>query len=531
MRATFLFILCGFVLQAAAQSRFLKSAAQHSHNDYEQAVPFFTAYQHQFESIEADIFLANGQLVVAHDSSELKKGRLLSDLYLAPLAKVIRANQGFAYTEKDQPLQLLVDIKSEAYSTLHSLISQLQDFPDIIHCPTLRVVISGNRPREADYSRFPSFIYFDGTPNQAYTEEALNKIAMISDDFHHYSKWKGSGRLPAEEKNKLVQVIQKIHARHKPFRFWGCPDGPSAWKQFVELGVDYINTDRIERLSSFLQNASSANSLSRNDRLTLMPYNRLIRSAGKVIPFGDPALENHALDVTSLPNENLVVVEDRYSIVVLDPISGKIVDRFTFRQDARFKNFMSTYSGIKTFTTDLQTFIVWSAAEGNGSHSFLMYAQWQGKISNIGSVPFDNKSPAPNAIPNEICIANEKGITYVYVVLNGNNELVKLKWSDKSVIWKAQTGVAPYGITKANGNLYVTNWAGPLATDSTKERTGVPWGPGLYRSENWRYRKRYRFHFPRLGWKAPQRSGDRPAPECDPGRFGRTICLCLQRLQ
>ncbi len=38
-------------------------ANTHSHNDYEQPIPFWTAYNAQFGSIEADVFLVDGRLV------------------------------------------------------------------------------------------------------------------------------------------------------------------------------------------------------------------------------------------------------------------------------------------------------------------------------------------------------------------------------------------------------------------------------------------------------------------------------------
>lgn len=264
MRIFLFLILCGSFLPATAQERFAPSPAQHSHNDYAQAVPFFTAYQHRFASIEADIFLVNAQLVVAHDSLESKKGRTLKSLYLDPLDSAIKANQGFAYPEKRQTLQLLIDVKTEAYSTLDFLIAQLQQYPDIIHCPSLRVVISGNRPNETDYDRYPGFLYFDGRPRQSYSTKALHRVAMISDDFQQHSKWKGQGRLAPAEKNKLRGLIQQAHRLHKPFRFWGSPDTPAAWKQLAALGVDYINTDQIEALSGFFQNAASEKTSSKN---------------------------------------------------------------------------------------------------------------------------------------------------------------------------------------------------------------------------------------------------------------------------
>jgi hypothetical protein len=95
---------------------------------------------------------------------------------------------------------------------------------------------------------------------------------------------------------------------------------------------------------------------------------------------------------------------------------------------------------------------------------------------NITSIPIEKKSPANNALPNDIAILKENGNWYIYLVLNGNNELLKLKWENKTVVWKAKTGIAAYGVAIANNKLYVSNWAGEIANDSTKERAGVPWG-------------------------------------------------------
>src|ERR1700757_1517057 len=64
---------------------------------------------------------------------------------------------------------------------------------------------------------------------------------------------------------------------------------------------------------------------------TLMPFNRLVRSAGKVLTFGDPNLENHALDFSVLPDGRHVAVEDRYGIAVVDAGTREIVHRWTYR--------------------------------------------------------------------------------------------------------------------------------------------------------------------------------------------------------
>jgi hypothetical protein len=77
-----------------------------------------------------------------------------------------------------------------------------------------------------------------------------------------------------------------------------------------------------------------------------------------VIRFGNPAFENHALDIIALKDKGLMIIEDRYGIVALDPNNQTIIDRWTFSDQSHYKNYASTYSGIKTFETNDRTYIV-----------------------------------------------------------------------------------------------------------------------------------------------------------------------------
>ena len=55
-------------------------AQAHAHNDYLHARPLFDALDHGFASVEADIFLVDGKLLVGHAKSELKADRTLQAL-------------------------------------------------------------------------------------------------------------------------------------------------------------------------------------------------------------------------------------------------------------------------------------------------------------------------------------------------------------------------------------------------------------------------------------------------------------------
>ena len=231
-------------------------AMAHSHNDYEQKVPFWTAYNEGFGSIEADIFLQNEGLYVAHDTIELKAHRTLEEFYLQPLLSLVKKNRGYPFSDSTRHLQLLIDLKTDSTQTLNKLISVLQKYPALVNNSMVKFVITGNRPDQSLFTSYPPFIWFDGELWKNYSKEALTRIVMLSDDLNNYSHWNGKGNPPAKEWAALKAAVNKAHQLNKPLRFWDTPDFVNAWYQFMHLGVDYINTDNIVALSSFLKNIS-----------------------------------------------------------------------------------------------------------------------------------------------------------------------------------------------------------------------------------------------------------------------------------
>ena len=219
-------------------------------------------------------------------------------------------------------------------------------------------------------------------------------------------------------------------------------------------------------------------SLSRNVLPLLMPYNRIIDPAGQVIAFGDPGSENHSLDVASIPGTTIAAVEDRYGIVMIDTEKNQTIARWTYGSDSLYNGLMSTYSGIlvRRSSNDIQVF--WSAASKSSQRSYVLQAGWDGKALKItNSFEFKPEAPSPLALPNEIAIVTEGAKEFLYVVLNGNNKLVKVDMLTKELIYQTQTGVAPYGLAVADNKIFITNWGGPLPTDTiNKETAGVPYG-------------------------------------------------------
>ena len=94
MRVLFLCAVSAWAVSAADVVPLEKA---HAHNDYEHERPLEDALAEGFCSVEADIWLVDGALLVAHDRDEVKDGRTLERLYLDPLKARVEANGGRVY--------------------------------------------------------------------------------------------------------------------------------------------------------------------------------------------------------------------------------------------------------------------------------------------------------------------------------------------------------------------------------------------------------------------------------------------------
>ncbi len=227
----------------------------HSHNDYHQNIPLQAAYYAGMNSIEADVFLKDGELYVAHEAKEIKAGRTLKNLYLSPLADLFAANKNYAFKDSLKKLQLVVDIKEDHPNVLKKLISELKEFGDVFNVAknpdAIKIVISGNMPQPANFKDWPDYIFFDGRPEINYTADQLKQVGMISQDIKKYTVWNGKGVPTPTDYAKLKKVIDDAHKLGKPFRFWATVDTQNTWIVLERLGADWINTDKPTALADF----------------------------------------------------------------------------------------------------------------------------------------------------------------------------------------------------------------------------------------------------------------------------------------
>ncbi|MER7490802.1 phosphatidylinositol-specific phospholipase C/glycerophosphodiester phosphodiesterase family protein [Streptomyces sp. NPDC126497] len=238
----------------------------HAHNDYEHPRPLLDALDHGFGSVEADVHLVGGQLLVAHDPEDLDPSRTLESLYLEPLAARVRAHHGSVYRGHRGPLQLLIDIKTEGAATYLELDRRLRRhrhlFTTYAHGRVLpgpvTAVVSGDRaaraPMEAQRVRHA---FYDGRLADLGGTAPASFVPLISDNWTLNFTWRGVGAFPAAERRKLRDLVGTAHARGQRVRFWATPDQPgpardALWGELVAADVDHLNTDDLAGLASFL---------------------------------------------------------------------------------------------------------------------------------------------------------------------------------------------------------------------------------------------------------------------------------------
>ncbi len=234
-------------------------AEAHAHNDYYHPRPCLDALAHGFTSVEADIFLVDGALLVGHSRDELRRDRTLERLYLDPLRARVARNGGRVF--KDTPsFTLLIDLKSEGETTYRALSRVLAGYADMlttirdgkVERKAVTVVISGNRPHAVVAAERVRYSGIDGRLPDLDAPKPVHLMPLISDRWTSHFKWRGEGAISAEERAKLRTLVRRAHERGQRIRFWATADVPAMWEELLAAGVDHINTDDLCGLQRFL---------------------------------------------------------------------------------------------------------------------------------------------------------------------------------------------------------------------------------------------------------------------------------------
>ena len=257
--AGILFLLAPLACLSAAEAPARPPLTRaHSHNDYEHTHPLADALAHGFWSVEADIWLRDGALLVAHDASDLSPNRTLQKLYLDPLRAFLKTN---VTARPAPPLTLLIDVKSDAEKTYVALRGVLENYADIltrfetnsIRTNAVIVILSGNRAEAVLRAEPVRFAALDGRLPDLESNPPVALVPLVSDNWSKEFKWRGEGPMPEAERTQLRELVARAHAQGRRLRLWNAPDNANGWRELRAAGVDLLNTDKLAGLEQFLR--------------------------------------------------------------------------------------------------------------------------------------------------------------------------------------------------------------------------------------------------------------------------------------
>jgi len=235
----------------------------HAHNDYEHERPLLDALKNQFYSVEADAWLKEGEILVAHDWGDFKG--TLGELYLDPLQQRVTQK---GYIHKDgETFYLWIDLKDDRPETLEVLHELFNQYPMLTQFNQstpennpIHIILTGNAKLKRQYvdeytpllaSRDSnSFSGDDPTATSDWSWYALSWDNFIEQD-------NDDSTITASEIARLNELTKAIHAKGKKVRYYSCPDKPAYWQAAIDANVDLINTDHLKELNEYLSGKSN----------------------------------------------------------------------------------------------------------------------------------------------------------------------------------------------------------------------------------------------------------------------------------
>ncbi len=231
----------------------------HSHNDYTRSRPLFDALDNGFMSVEIDVFLRNGDIMVAHTSLGIRQGNTLRNLYLEPLKQRVAENNGCVYAGEETEFVIMIDLKDHGNDIMDELHKQLADYSDMFtkyvkgkkEKGAIRVVLSGGPDAVKVMSFEPRYMSMDEHVSGFNRERSTDVSPRVSASYGSIFNWKGKGKIPADEKQTLQQLVAEAHKYGKKVRFWATPQKETIWREQLDAGVDWLNIDDLARFRKF----------------------------------------------------------------------------------------------------------------------------------------------------------------------------------------------------------------------------------------------------------------------------------------
>lgn len=236
----------------------------YSHNDYRNARPLADALALGYRGVEADVFLVDGELRVAHERGETSPGRTLAALYLEPL-RALSERDG-AVLADGSPFLLNIEAKEPGRATYDALRAELARFAGIlavvrdgIAVPGLvQVVLVGWHPPLAEMAaESPRYAavqcrFRDLSADQAIRPAHLVKLVSVR--YGDAFDWQGDEAPPPDFRRQLSAIAAAAGAVDgRWLRVYDVPRRSRVYEALLSGGVDLIGTKDLERSGRLLR--------------------------------------------------------------------------------------------------------------------------------------------------------------------------------------------------------------------------------------------------------------------------------------
>lgn len=239
------------------------SLPAYAHNDYQNDDPLWGALELGYSGVEADYFLVDGKLLVAHDRRDVCPERTLRRLYLEPLRQIV-ADSG-RVCHDGRPFILNIEAKepgAAGFAALHALLLEYQDLLTRVErgreiAGPVQVILVGWRPPLDELAALPVRCvavqsYYRDLPAD-HREIPAHLLRLVTVQYPQYFYWQGRGPLPREFCDKAAQIRAARDA--VPGRLWRVfkvPRRRAVYKALLEQGVDLIGTKHLSRSACLL---------------------------------------------------------------------------------------------------------------------------------------------------------------------------------------------------------------------------------------------------------------------------------------
>ena len=252
----------GFLTFGSAVAQHPVLTNGHAHNDYWHSRPLHQAIENGFMSVEVDVHLLKGDILVNHEAIFTRKGRNLEKLYLKPLFELAKTNDfKSVYPDGPEEFFLYIDIKQGCPAMADTLIMQLKRYEQMLttwengkkKIGAVSVIIGDCGRRQEWVTAGKRWFYFDAHLDAIEDSLSADFIPRVSSNLGSITNWRGSGEMPKADEEKIVEIVQRAHERGRAVRFWAGTNRPKVWSQLLDLGVDWINVDRLKKFNRFMQ--------------------------------------------------------------------------------------------------------------------------------------------------------------------------------------------------------------------------------------------------------------------------------------